>query len=374
MISEVAKKLVHDLNTQLPDRDLGDPFLSSHNYRAHPMNVQCFTPIRKVDSQRKIAFVDGGNAELLGAPNFSIQLNRVYFGIFEGRQRVQAETLQQRIDFFSLTIAKFRDDQIFYDTSLFSMAENEEGLLPDNHDLSFDSTDRRITMGESRADIGRVASIARRFAEWQYAKQIVEEELDRDDVLVMDGTLRTAFANESKYARAAYMASNAKGVVYAGLSKSSHLFTTTGLSLLGAVRRLAENNKIASIWYYYPLAESLSPEHEAAIFVVKLSDQSRRVFRYEINAEQVKSLPPDSLNEIFSQLSTNSADLGFPGYPYGLVDADDNARVRHEELETHRVILFSEISRLGASSKFLDDMQSSDSHQVLNALREVPYA
>ena len=123
------------------------------------------------------------------------------------------------------------------------------------------------------------------------------------------------------------------------------------------------------MWYYYPIAESLSPEHEAAIFVVKLSEQSPRVFRYEVNAEQVKSLSSDSMNEIFSQLATNSGDLGFPGYPYGLVDADDNARVRHEELETYRVLLLSEISKLGASSRFLDHMQSADSHHVLNALR-----
>jgi hypothetical protein len=159
-----------------------------------------------------------------------------------------------------------------------------------------------------------------------------------------------------------------------GLSKSSRLFTTTGISLLGAIRSLATDHRLNPLWYYYPIADSLSPDHEAAIFVTKLSEGSERVFRCEIDAERIKSLSAKELNEIFWQLSVNCADFGFPGYPYGLVDADSNARVRHEELETYRVRLFSEISKLGASSRILNHIQSSDAHQVLNTLREVPFA
>jgi hypothetical protein len=374
MLNEVVKKLAQELNRQIPEDDLGDPFLSSHNYRPHPLDPANFSLIRGVDSTRKFAFLDGGNLELIGAPNFSIQLNRVYYGLFAGKRRIQPRNLPQRMDFFSLTFARFKDDNIFYETSLFPVIEDHRELLPDFRDLSFDSTDRKIMVGESRADIGRVASIAKRFAEWEFAKRIVDEELADKDVLVMDGTLRTAFTNESKYARSAYQASRTKGVIYTGLSKSSRLFTTTGLSLLGAIRSLATDRGVVPLWYYYPIADSLSPDHEAAIFITKLGEQSQRVFRYEIDAESIKSLSTDELNEIFWQLSLNCTDLGFPGYPYGLVDADDKARIRHEELEMYRVILFSEISKLGASSRVLNHIQSSDAHQVLNTLREVPFA
>jgi hypothetical protein len=374
VLNEVVKKLVQDLNRQIPEDDLGDPFLSTSSYRTYPLDPAKFSLIRNVKSTRRFAFLDGGNLELIGAPNFSIQLNRVYYGLFSGKRRIQPKILPQRIEFFSLTMARFRDDNIFYDTSIFPIRDDHEEFLPDSHDLSLDSTDRRITIGESRADIGRVASVARRFAEWKFARQIVDKELADKDVLVMDGILRTTFINESKYARSAYQASRAKGVIYTGLSKSSRLFTTTGLSLLGAIRRLATNNRVGPLWYYYPVAESLSPDHEAAIFIARLNEGSQRVFRYEIDAERTKSLSREELNDIFCQLSVNCADLGFPGYPYGLVDADDNARIRHEELETYRVMFFSEISKLGASSKCLSHIQSSDAHQVLNALREVPFA
>jgi hypothetical protein len=337
------------------------------------LNASNFNQISLIPTGRRLAFVDGGNQELLGAPNFSVQLNRVYFNIFEGRRLVPPKSIPNRIEFFSVTSAEFRNEEIHYDTTLFPCAEGFADFLPNRSDLSFSSTDPRIMSGSARADISRVGSIARRFAEWQSALRIIEKELGHDDILVMDGTLRTAFANESKYAKATYRSARERGVVYTGLSKTSRLLTTTGLSLLGAVRRLALDNKTPPMWYYYPIAESLSPEHEAAIFLVKLSDMSQRVFRYEINAEQAKSLTPDSSNEAFSALSQNSNDLTFPGYPYGLIDADDNARVRTQELEMYRVMLLSEISKLGSAAKFHRHMESTDAHGIMNLLKGTQY-
>jgi hypothetical protein len=332
-----------------------------------------FNPITSVESNRKIAFVDGGNQPLVNAPNFSIQLNRVYFNLFSGRRAVQPSALPQRVEFFSATIAKFRKEQIYYDTEILPLDDKLSTFLPDARDLSFSSMDRRIMAGNGRADIARVATIARRFAEWELARNVAREELGENDILVMDGTLRTAFANEAKYARAAYSESNKKGIVYSGLSKTCRLFTTTGLSLLGALRKMATDNNVVSTWYYYPIAESLSPEHEASIFIVKLNRQSPRAFRYEIQSQQANSLRPEAMNEIMSQLATNSSDIEFPGYPYGLIDADDNARVRYEEVEAYKVMLLSEVSKLGSSAKFLRHMQSTDSHEVLNMMRESSY-
>jgi len=373
VLGDVVKKLVGDLDGKIGEGDLGDPFLSSHNYRTYPLRVEHFNTIKAVESLQKLAFVDGGNQPLVEAPNFSVQLNRIYFNVYAGRKRVNPSSLPQRIEFFSLTSAKFRKSQIYFDTTLYPLTKEFEGLVPNSADLSFNSTDRRITVGSSRADITRVATIARRFAEWEFSRHVVTDEMSDRDVLVMDGTLRTAFTNESKYARMAYAAARERGVIYTGLSKSSRLFTTTGLSLAGALRKLAEDNKVTPPWIYFPIAESLSPEHEAAIFMVRLNDQSQRVFRYDVHAEQAKHLDLSAMDQLFSQLAANASDLSFPGYPYGLIDADDNARVRYEELETYRVTLLSEISKLGSSSKFLRHMQSIDTHGVLNLLRETSY-
>lgn len=52
------------------------------------------------EENRNIAFVDGGNGVLLKAPNYSIQLNRVYFSIFAGNKRLIPEKTRNRIEFF----------------------------------------------------------------------------------------------------------------------------------------------------------------------------------------------------------------------------------------------------------------------------------
>lgn len=369
MIGEVAKKVAQDLDRRIVEQELGDPFLGNRNYRSYPLNPKYLTQIRRVESSRSFAFVDGGNQELIGAPNFSVQLNRTYFNIFERAKMTRPESLPNKVEFISLTHADFANGKIYYHTSTFPLNEKCSKYVPDLSDVSFDSADRRIMAGSARADIRRVASITRRFAEWQCARQILENELDSEDILVMDGTLWTGFPNESKYAKAVYTTAHEKGILCSGLSKTSRLLTTTGLSLSGAVRRLALDNEVGPVWYYYPIADSLSTDHQAAIFLLKLSDQSQRIFRYEINSGQAKSLNPEELNEIFSELSINASDLSFPGYPYGLIDADDNARVRFEELETYRVLLLSEISKLGSAAKFVRHMQSSDAHDVLNGLR-----
>ena len=371
MMSDVVQKVVQNLDQVMAEKSLGKPYLSSHNYRAQDFNRSFFKPINIVNSRKRLAFVDGGNQELVGAPNFSIQVNRVCFNLFEGRKRIHDERIPHKTEFFSTTFAVFKEEKIFYDTSIFPVASAFSALVPNEDDLSFDSTDRRLMVGTARADIARVASIARRFAEWTFARHVVENWLEEGDVLVMDGTLRTAFQNESKYSKEAFRIANSKGVVYSGFAKTSRLLTTTGLSLIGALQKLAADAKAGPIWHYYPIAESLSPEHEASIFIVKLNENSNRIYRYEIQAEQAKRLEADLLNEVLSQLSLNSVDASFPGYPYGLMDVDANARVRYDEVETYRIMFLSEISKMGSWQKFLRHMQADDAHTVLNSLRGV---
>ena len=158
MLGDVVRRLIADLDNHVAETSLGDPFLSGHSYRAHALDAVNFKQIRTTESRSRLAFVDGGNQELLGAPNFSVQLNRVYFNIFEGRRLVSPKSIPNRIEFFSVTSAKFRNGEIHYDTTLFPSSEDFADFLPSPSDLSISSTDSTIMTGKARADISRVGS------------------------------------------------------------------------------------------------------------------------------------------------------------------------------------------------------------------------
>jgi len=58
-----------------------------------PLTIDGFKVIQSLDSDRKTAFVDGGNQEILGAPNFSVQLNMVYFGMWSGNKSIPEKSI-----------------------------------------------------------------------------------------------------------------------------------------------------------------------------------------------------------------------------------------------------------------------------------------
>ena len=66
---------------------------------------------------------------------------------------------------------------------------------------------------------------------------------------------------------------------------------------------------------------------------------------------------------------SNSKDISFPGYPYGLIDADSVARVSGDGMDAYRVPLLSEISKRGGWKKVSRHVCSGDAHGVLDVLK-----
>ena len=367
MSVEAARELVQSLDAKIEDKELGNPFFSDPSVKPFPLVKEGFRLVNLVKSPRKVAFIDGGNQEIAGAPNFSVQVNRMCFSVWMGNERATEKMIPKRLEFFSATYSSFRNDEIYYDTIVIPTDKEQAVFLPNDKDLSFHSCDRTVTVGSQRADIERVASITRRFSEWEFARHIVENELGPGDFIVMDGTLQTAYTNETKYLTNLYAAAEKKGVIVAGISKTSTLFTDTGLSLLGAVNQLADECNISREWHY-PIAEARSKDHNVMILVIKLNVMADRVFRCEVQRDQFKRLSELHLNEILTQLVKNSGDATFPGYPYGLVDADRFARVSYNDVEYYRGILLSQVSNLGKWDKFARHIRAKDAHTLLNML------
>lgn len=314
-------------------------------------------PLASSGSGPKTAFLDGGNLPIIKAPSFAVHFERVYSCCFKGRDRIKLEL--PRIEFFAVAVAVGGDD-VKYQVKLIPLNPEHKKYLPKESDLLFDSYDETFREGQERIEIGRVGDIARSFAEWNYAEFVIGE-LGAGDVFVRDGTLHAPYTNQTAYAEKAYEAARKKGALFCGVSKTSQLYTTSGLPLSVAISRLARENKIAAPWYYENIVEITDPAHKADMSFARLNQESEYAFRVEILKGQ-----EEEKERAMSALAENSKDISFPGYPYGLLDADKNARVSYEELESLRMLLFSEISKGGGFKEFKDLLLGSDAHDWLN--------
>ena len=360
--------VIQALERNIVDIPMGQPAFEDPRYSAFELSADYFSPLPKHQVERKISFVDGGSAEIISAPNFAIGLTRIYFNIFQDDKRLEAKRLPQRIEFYTVCFAKPKDDKIIYETELVPVKKEWSTYLPDISDLKFDSLDRTIMTGLQRAPISRILEVTRVFAEWRLSSFIISEELEEGDVIVRDGTLQTVVTNESKYANEAYEVASKKKVYFSSLSKTSTLLTGTGQPLLSAINVLSEESPLNSdAWYYYPIVEITQPDHKAEMFAVKLHKLSEYVFRFEVLKDQVNKKNLGEIELIVSSLAKNSKDLGFPGYPYGLIDADKFARVTGAEKSSNE-FQFKAITSKKVWQKISKFVKSSDAHEILNRL------
>ena len=359
--------LIDDLVSRIEKQGTGTTVFSNDDSERFDLVPENFKEIKITKENRKIAFVDGGSGVFLKAPNYSIQINRVYFSMFDGNKRLTPQKIRNRIEFFSYVFSTIKQigikKEVFFNVNLWPVNEEDRQQLPNSGDLSFDSTDKRITEGNQRPDLSRVASIARRFAEWKMASAVVKNELSASDILVIDGSLQEAFQNETKYTRELHELCESKGIIICGLSKTSRLYTDSGVSLLGAIKQISDR---VNFERWFIKIGTQKKDDRGIILVVKLHPKSEFVFRLEILKNQLQNMTPDVLNNILSALVSNSSDLSMIGYPYGLIDADTYSRVKFNELSFYRDIIMSYLSNKTNWKQVIGHTMALRGHEDLN--------
>ncbi len=366
MIFESIKELIGHLDQAFKDDDIGEPYFSDADTTTYPLVSDGFKQIDLVESNRNIAFVDGGNQEIIGGPNFSIQLNRVCFSIWQGSEQILQNSLQQRTSFLSATNASFSHNQINYSSTVLPIG-NYHLQLPEEHDLFVSAFDESLRFGMEMADIHRIPSICRRFSELALANEVVKNVLKKGDVLVMDGTLHMWYPNEWKYYDPLVKAAKEKQVTLMGISKTCGLFTTSGLSLVGALDYLSSVSNVVGAWYF-PIADISRKDHSVFLMFAKFHSASGRIFRTEIERGQFKEMDNTEISELLAQLVNNSRDFTLPGYPYGLIDVDRFARVSTSELPYYRQTVEAALVDMGLWDKYNRHVKARDLHDILNSL------
>ncbi|RNJ75764.1 MAG: DNA double-strand break repair nuclease NurA [Nitrosopumilus sp. H13] len=362
MTGQPARDLIEDLGEHLSDTDHKDTVLCSGRAKKTLITPEEFVEIRDIDSPKRTAFVDGGDGTLEESPNFLITINRIYFSLFCGKSRIKPRS-KSRVQFFSCVTSSVSADQrasIRYDTRLFPYSKSDERYLPDESALASKSDSNAVLQGS------RINSLSRSFAEWRLARHVVDEELEKGDVIVMDGSLQTSFKNESAYTEELYRAAVAKGVIVCGLSKTSRLVTESGEPLLARIEEIAKDVKYGR--WYVRVAEETAPDNKGYVLAVKLHPKSQYVYRFEILREQFKKMNQDEIGMVLGSLAENSEDVAMLGYPYGLIDADRFAQVRYNELGMYRSYIRSEMMRHPGGKKMLKYSTANQAHDHLNGV------
>ena len=260
------------------------------NNKIIPIVQENFQELKNSGEGKTIAFIDGGQAEILSGGNVCLSFIRVFSQVMKSTAKVSG----QKNEFYLLTTAIYKNGDIWYESKLFPTAG--ESLIDEN-DLLICSNDLAIRSGNERGPIARVAGIARRLAELHLASRA------QADFVLLDGTLTPSFEVENKY-----LSNKASA-----LTKTCALFTTSG------------NHPAVLLQKLSPFAGCWSYAVDGKTFFVKLHPRAEHIFRFEGN--------PNLLPVLVSQCG----DALFVGYPYGLILADKLARVSNEEKRSLRM-------------------------------------
>lgn len=282
-------------------------------------NFQPITPRKEEKKEKTLAFIDGGQAEILSAANFCLSFLRLFAQTFDRQNR---RLNSQKNEFYLLTYAQEKENKLFYFSKVFPFDKN----LIEESDLLIDSNDETIRNGLERAPVSKIASLARRFAELSLASQI------QADFVLLDGTLTPTFKNEEKY-----LAKLSPSV--SALAKTSSLFTPSGNSPLVLLNKASP----FPLWSYFLANQT---------YFVKLHEKAWHIFRFE------------GAPEVLPYLVAQSQDPLFLGYPYGLIFADRFARISNQEKDS----LKTQFLLHPNNRALLDYLATADAHNILDNL------
>lgn len=327
-MNDIVKKILEKIRQNEGDSLL----LDSPDSRQFDLKKENFYALESYDSDKKIAFVDGGNLEVFSSPSISLFFNRAYFSIYQNNKRIG----NGLSEFFTLINAVNMEDKIFFKTEYFYL-----GKKLALKEYLFDSFDKNLTSGNSRAKISVIGDVIRRFSELAIAGEIDA------DFIILDGTL------ESKYPFERDLLDSIKNPVY-GLAKTTSLITANGNSAAALVSSFANEGK----WGYF-LGKADAKDHDAFVHFLKLNGKAKHVFRFEAKDEK-------NIMEAISLLTKNSRDPVFLGYPYGLVEADRFARVTNREKESLMLQLSVLIGK--DIEKVFPYINSGNAHDILDSV------
>lgn len=356
-----------------------------HIFDSSKLHNQAINVAEKTDKKEnliakgEVVFIDGGNSEIIGASTFSLQFMRIASVIYSGIQRKGII----KKDFFCLSMIndensiklklesvssqdsrKNNSSQNSSQTSkqkYGATTEKFSELKLDLSDIKLKRDDEKIYGVETSSR--KAINIARRLFELKEVLVRVSENSEEVSVIVLDGALDYATDTEKKLIQKIRLAALEKNIVVVGISKISTAYAENGKPINMYLDEKAESKNISVPWFYEGIL--LNSETNTWTGFVKLSKSKQNfVFRFDYFAEQ-KELLKNS--ETFKILAVQATDAVFAGYPYGLVEVDEEARITNEEIgEAYAQLMIISGDKWGELQKA---SASVSAHSILDSIK-----
>jgi len=323
------KEVVEAIKGLVEKKKVGEdiPLIKKEGLKPIKISKDNFHLIKKTSNGKTLCFIDGGNAEIIGANNFSLQFIRIASVLYKYNKKIDFEKKEFHV------LIKFEDEKI------------KARIIPSNETFEFSLKDESLKEGRSISKISKIGNFIRRLKELELAKEVSL----KNDIIVLDGSLEEKFTYEKKYLKELY----ASGKIICAVSKTNSMITNNGEPISSMLNALGKGQ-----WYYHPIALIDNDEFLADIYFVKLHEKSQHVFKIDVHRGDIK--------ELFSCLKENSKDPVFFGYPYGLIEADRIARVSNKEREYLQTRLMTEMGQDWKKIKKL--MNTTNAHEILDSI------
>ncbi|MBI2575643.1 DNA double-strand break repair nuclease NurA [Candidatus Woesearchaeota archaeon] len=305
----------------------------------------------------KIAFVDGGNAEIIASANFSLHAVNLARCIYSGPKKIGTASRSGYI----LITAKSLSGKLFYEANFFGYPLSK---------VSIDASHPSIAIGFQRPSPGALASPLRKALELSLAADMAQQ-LEDGSWIALDGDFSTPTPFEREALNNLIDASSERNIGCLALAKTSDLLSGRGDALIPLIKEISPKQQP---WFYAPIPPAHKTIPGMITAVASLHKRPSHCFKLEVIVPKAKpsagpGIDPElkNLNPLMKSLVENSKDSVFLGYPYGFIEADQLARVSNQEKGYQKTKL---LAALGKNFPEINDyLATKDAHAILDRMR-----
>ena len=276
-------------------RDYSDDFIAINGTK-EKISANNFRPINK-NRELNFLFVDGGNAELLKSPDFSLQFVRIL-----GICRKNGSKTHHLSEFYCFAKTELKENKKIW--KIKNVFLKGKKIIP-----------KDLAIEDAFQSPSAAAEFVRRLSEIALAADL-SKTLSGNDVILLDGTLEAGCRTEAEFLLNLHQASKKYGVSLCSLAKTTAMQTSNGNSIISVFNAFGPKGK----WHYQVKKDI------PLMFFAKLHENSGYIFKFETNSEDA-----NFNQKILGSLASASKDPVFIGYPFGLIEADRLARVSNRE-------------------------------------------